>query len=464
MITGSPLLQNRFKRQKPILGGGRMKEKISKEVLEVLYIRQKIPTSEIGKLFDRTSGSICYWLKFYGIKPRVTAEAVKLFVKKKKIKIPKEELIELYKKKKLVPSKIAKVFDCKMTTILNRLREYKIKVRPSNGNFVKIAKEELIELYIKQGLTTFEISEKYNCCQATIWKRLKRFGIKVRPPRSPNPYVPDKETLLELYVKKRLSSWELEKLHGFSRSTVHRKLRAYGIKTRSPACAQMVHSRKDFSGDLLEKAYLIGFRLGDLRVRTGGENSETISIECGTTKEEQLQLIKNMFKRYSTPWISKKNKRGAKSIGVGLPLSFSFLLSKVAPDWIFNKEEPFFSFLAGFTDAEGYIGVLKRGAVYALGNYDKELLERIRETLIKFGISCRKLYLGARKGYVMSEGYVHNGDYWSLRISKKVDLLKLLNTLSPYTWHLAKVSALNLAIEDIEARNRKFGNINMNTA
>ncbi|MFA4854977.1 MAG: hypothetical protein WC634_00110 [archaeon] len=199
-----------------------MKAEISKEVLEELYTRQKRPTSEIGKLFDRTAGSICYWLKFYGIKPRTTAEAVKLFVKKKKIKIPKEDLIELYEKRKLAPSEIAKVFDCKMTTILNRLREYKIKTKPSNGRFVKITKKELIELYIKQGLTTFEIAEKYNCCQATIWKRLKQFGIKARLPRSPNQNVPSKETLLELYGKKRLSSWEIEKLYGFSRSTVHR--------------------------------------------------------------------------------------------------------------------------------------------------------------------------------------------------------------------------------------------------
>jgi len=237
----------------------------------------------------------------------------------------------------------------------------------------------------------------------------------------------------------------------------------YGIKTRTPAGAQMIYPRKDFSGNLLEKAYLIGFRIGDLRARTGGKNSETISIECGTTKEEQLQLIQSMFQKYSTLWISKKNKRGAKSIGVGLPLSFSFLLSKVAPDWIFQKEDVFFSFLAGFTDAEGHIGISKGQAVYALGNYDKALLEKILETLPKFGIKCRKLCLGARKGYVTREGYVHNGDYWSLVISKKFYLVELLNSLKPYIQHRAKTRALNAAISNIDERNRRFGNINMNT-
>ncbi len=459
--SGTPLFQNRFKRQKQNSIGGRVKVDISKGELEELYVRQKLPASEIGKLFDRTHSSICYWLKFYGIKPRTTSEAVKLFVKKKKIKIPKEDLVELYEKRKLAPSKIAKVFGCKMTTILNRLREYKIKVRPSNCRFVKMSKKELVELYTKQGLTTFEIAEKYNCCQATVWKRLKPFEIKARQPRSPSSNVPSKQTLLHLYAKKRLSTWEIEKQYGFSRSTVHRKLKEYGIKTRSQAASHFVYPRKDFNGDLLEKAYLIGFRLGDLRVRKGGKKSESVSVECGSTKEEQLVLIKNMFQKYAHVWISKKNKIGAKNIGATPPLSFRFLLSKVAPDWVFKKEDIFFSFLAGFTDAEGHIGIFRGNAVYALGNYDKVLLKRIRETLIKFGIKCRKLCLGERKGYVTREGYVHNGDYWNLQIGKKLYLIKLLNSLNPYIQHPAKIKALENAIANIDGRNIKFGNINM---
>lgn len=329
---------------------------------------------------------------------------------------------------------------------------------------VDISEEELEELYSKKKFTTYQIAEIFNCCQATVWKRLRQFGIRARTPYELYAHVPSKQELINLYIKNKLSTWQIEKQHGFSRGTVHRKLKEYGIKTRSRAVSHFIYPRKEFGGDLTEKSYLIGFRIGDLRVRKMYKNSETISVECGTTKEEQLDLIQGLFQKYARVWISKKNKRGAKNIGANLPLSFSFLLSKVAPPWVFKKEEVFFSFLAGFTDAEGYIGIFRGNAVYALGNYDKKLLERIRRTLIKFGIKCRKLSLGGRKGYVTREGYVHNGDYWSLQMTKKIYLLKLLNTLNPYIQHPAKVKALDLAIANIDERNRKFGNINMGTS
>ena len=125
-----------------------------------------------------------------------------------------------------------------------------------------------------------------------------------------------------------LSIWEIEKQFGLPRSTVHSKLKEYGIKTRTLAASHFVHYRKDFSGGPAEKAYLTGFRIGDLRVRKPYKNSETIAVECGSTIKEQLDLIKQLFRKYAPVWVSKKNKIGAKNIGVSLPLSFDFLLSK----------------------------------------------------------------------------------------------------------------------------------------
>src|SRR3989344_3026856 len=273
------------------------KPKISKGELEELYLGQKLPMSKLAERFDCAKNTIGYWMNFYGVKPRTTSEAVKLFVKDKKVDILKGELIDLYKNKRLLPSKIAEKYNCKLCTILDRLKEYGIKIRPSNGTKLKITKKELKDLYEKQKLSTFEIAERYNCCQATIWKRLGSFGIKARTPHSLNSNVPSKQELIKFYIDKGLSTWAIEKQFGFSRGTVHRKLKEYGIKTRSRAVSHFIHPRKDFSGDLTEKAYLIGFRLGDLRVRKMYKNSETISVECGTTKDEQLDLIKEQFQK-----------------------------------------------------------------------------------------------------------------------------------------------------------------------
>ncbi|MFH1240277.1 MAG: hypothetical protein V1672_03595 [Candidatus Diapherotrites archaeon] len=438
-----------------------MRVEISKDELEDRYVRQKLPMSKLAKKLGCTPNTISYWMNLYGIKSRTTSEAVKLFVKDKKIKLPKKELFDLYVKKKQSPSKIAKKYNCEICTILNRLREYKIKIRSSSKINVKITKSQLKLFYEKEKLTTYEIAEKFNCCQASIWKRLKQFGIKTRTSHSLNSNVPKKQDLIKLYVNKGLSTWAIEKQFGFSRSTVYRKLKAYGLEPRTMASSHIVHLRQDFSGDLIEKAYLIGFRVGDLRVRKMYKNSETISVECGSTKEEQLELIKALFQKYAPVWITKENKIGARNIGVNLPLTFSFLLDKVAADWVFENEKHFFSFLAGFTDAEGHIGILNDKAIYSLGNYDEELLRKIRKTLFKHGIECRKLFISAKKGYVTHEGYVHNGDYWVLQINRKLYLLKLFQSLKSYIKHSAKIKALNGAVENITERNRKFGNINM---
>ena len=142
-----------------------------------------------------------------------------------------------------------------------------------------------------------------------------------------------------------------------------------------------------------------------------------------------------------------------------MPLSFDFLLSKIAPEWAFEKEDAFFSFLAGFTDAEGSIGIPANGAAaYQVGNYDKILLEKIKRTLKCYGIDSPKLYLGTRKGFVAKNGYVQNGDYWHLHISKKAHLYTLLVALKPYIKHPNKVPALKRAIQNIEERNRLYGN------
>ena len=50
------------------------------------------------------------------------------------------------------------------------------------GKKKDISKNQLKNLYEKQKLTSFQIAEKLGCCQATIWKRLKEFKIKLRLP------------------------------------------------------------------------------------------------------------------------------------------------------------------------------------------------------------------------------------------------------------------------------------------
>ena len=266
-----------------------------------------------------------------------------------------------------------------------------------------------------------------------------------------------KELLEDLYINKHFSTWKIAKILGCARSTVYAKAILFRIPVRTRAESHIIYPRKDFSRDLVEKAYLIGFRIGDLRVRKFYKNSETIKLDCGSTKSEQIDLIKSLFSSYGRVWIGKPNRQGAIQIECFLNASFRFLLSKESPEWIFNIKKYFFSFLAGFTDAEGTIFISDNQAHYALGNYDLPLLQNIKSGLDKFAIKTPKITCHKRKGLIGSFGYKYNHDYWTLSVNRKVDLMKLFSYIGPRLKHKNRLKQMKIAVENIEERNRLYG-------
>jgi len=439
----------------------RRKTNISKKELSNLYLGKKLNYKQLTNHFNCSRSTISYWLRKYKIKIRNSSQTMKLFVNRPE-KISRKELYDLYVIQKTNPSKIAKKHNCKYDTIIRKLRKYGFSNKFSKGKKVEISKKELIKLYLNKKLTTYDIAEKLGCCQATVWKRLKIYNIKRRNPHDNCYYnIPSKKLLKKLYISQKLSNWEIERKYGYSRSTVYRKLKEYGF-IKSRAEAHRIYPRKDFSGDLIEKAYLIGFKIGDLRARKIWENSETIHVDCGTTIKEQINLIKNLFEKYGRVWTKKIKSRtdGCLQMEAYLNDSFSFLLDKNPPEWIFRNKKYFFPFLAGFTDAEGSISITKQNqAYYSLVNQDKNLLKRIRNKLLNVGIISPKLYLGSKKGSPIIDGnniYYSNKDCWSLRINRKNYLFELLENLEPYLKHGKKVNNLKLAKTNILERNRRL--------
>jgi hypothetical protein len=320
---------------------------------------------------------------------------------------------------------------------------------------IQITKEELVSLYEKEKLTTFQIAKKIGCCQATIWKKLNKYNIKPRLPGAERIKI-SKEQIKELYINKKLSTWKIEKETNIPRGTIHRKLKEFGLVARDRSDSHIIHKRKDFSGDLMEKAYLIGFRIGDLGVRRIWPNSKTICIASGSTIKEQIDLIESLFRRYGKVRI-KTTKNNKTNIWVGLNNSFDFLLSKEVPVWIKINDKYFISFLAGFTDAEGSFFIASNMASYSIGNYDKKILELISKKLNNLLIICRGPYEGKTKKYVNPQGYGHNQNYFNIRVNRKDSLLKLFSILKPYIRHKNKIEALKKAENNINMRNEQYG-------
>lgn len=275
-----------------------------------------------------------------------------------------------------------------------------------------------------------------------------------------------------LYEKQRKSSTQIAKIYSCSSTTILNRLREYCIKTKDISEAHIKYPKKDFSGDLIEKAYLIGFRIGDLHVRKYEQNGQIISVECASTHPEQITLIHGLFKKYGYVRINPSNGKRVIRIQCALNPSFNFLLKKEdrIESWILSSDELFFVFLAGYMDAEGDIGVYSKNvASLRIGTYDKNILSQIQNKLVNKGITST-LILDRPKGSKVNlpkedrytnKKYKTKHDFWRLAVYKKKDLLKLFNRITPYFRHPRMKRGLLKARQNIYWRNQKFGNLRM---
>jgi len=99
---------------------------ITPKKIKQLYETKKISSPKIAKIYNCTPEYIRHLLRKYKIRIRTKSGARKLLFN---ISIPKEKLRTLYLKEKLPSSEIAKKFDCSPSLIIKKLREYYIPVR-----------------------------------------------------------------------------------------------------------------------------------------------------------------------------------------------------------------------------------------------------------------------------------------------------------------------------------------------
>lgn len=322
--------------------------------------------------------------------------------------------------------------------------------------------DELGILYLKDNLPLHKIAKKLGFSARTIQIKCNECNIKLRKPGVIPPKI-NAEELKNLYLNKRMSSRKIADIYKCSYSYIDSKIKLLDIPRRNLSTAHIITNRNNFSGDLKEKAYLIGFRIGDLRVRKMYKNSETILVDCGSTKPKQIELIKNLFQKYGRVWTGKPKGNNKVQIECSLNESFSFLIEKPNkfPEWTMDKNRLALSIIGGFIDAEGsfFIGKNKQAA-FSIGNYNLEILNQINTKLQNLGYSTR-LFGGVKKGYTGKDGYSHRSDYWILTITKKKDLKLFTNKIIPYLRHKDRISCAMRVLKNIEVRNLKYGFIGM---
>lgn len=300
----------------------------------------------------------------------------------------------------------------------------------------------LKDIYLNRKLSTYKTGALLHCDPKTVFYWLRKHNIPTRPIYKGEITA---NILFNLYINKKLSLKKIGKMYKMSSAGILKRMKKLNIPRRTSWEAN-TSAKIPFCGPIKEKAYLIGFRIGDLGVRTPSKVTQSVLVGSNTTKNDQATLIKNLFKKYSKVWISK-SKNGIISISALLHKSFNFLVPKkdCIEKWILKNRNLMLFFMAGYIDAEGSFGVYDNRGKFRIGSYDKNILASMSGFLNKNNI---KNILNLERKL----GKKQNGDFWRLTINDGYSLFKFHNLIADKIRHNKRKADFQLVIENIHSR------------
>ena len=158
-----------------------------------------------------------------------------------------KEIKKLYIKGGLSTYQIGEKLGVNHNTINRRLKRQGIKVQNKKIRD-DLDDEEIRRLYIEEGLSTIQIGEKLGTNYNTINKRLKRQGIKLQNKRIRDDL--DDEKIRKLYIEEGLSTTQIGEKLETSHMTINRRLKKQGIKVQDKRI------RDDLNDKEIKKLYI----------------------------------------------------------------------------------------------------------------------------------------------------------------------------------------------------------------
>src|SRR5258708_20300317 len=192
-----------------------------------------------------------------------------------------------------------------------------------------ICEADLIRLYCDEGLSLSEVARQLGWSPSAIYSRLVALGIARRKAWARNAVEADAAELRRLYSDEGLSLSAVAGRYGCALTTIWRRLQAAGVQCREGG-SEPKYARTDFSGDLAEKAYLVGFRLGDLHVAM--EGTRTIVVKCTSTRREQVELFRDLFGKYGHVYSDEPTKGHRKRQSIGMEVRLNTTFSSLLPN------------------------------------------------------------------------------------------------------------------------------------
>ncbi len=300
----------------------------------------------------------------------------------------------------------------------------------------KLTSGELANLYLARRMSIHQLARTTGFSRRTISRWLRQSGIPYRTQGETNEMLrrhalPAKETLERLYLEQRLSSSQIGERLGGTGSWVLGLLQRYDIRRRTTSEAGIEFVKTPFSNDPAERAYLLGFRAGDLHARKDGNQ---VRIGTSTTHPSMWNLIQSLFHNYGRVNKSPSRLRNDFECPVYgyLDSTFEFLINKPSrvPEEISRNPTLFLGFLAGYIDAEGNFRIYCDDGRCAysvrVNSEDEGILRDIKAALSSLGYHPY-FRLERRRGFYKGRNY--RRDVWQLAMFRKDEILDLLQNL-----------------------------------
>ncbi|OGG58983.1 hypothetical protein A2765_03865 [Candidatus Kaiserbacteria bacterium RIFCSPHIGHO2_01_FULL_56_24] len=259
------------------------------------------------------------------------------------------------------------------------------------------------------------------------------------------------DTLRVLYAKKNWSPRKIGARFGCDAVTIRSRLKEAGILLKTKSAAQTRYPKYDFSGTDTQRAYILGFRYGDLNVYRPQATSEILVVRCHSTHVAQEIVFTQIFKRYGKITFS----RNARSTHMNcyLNMSFSFLLEKYnerEQKWLLVDRNRMRAFIAGYVDAEGTFGLNQGRGRFKIDSYDVAILQDVHQFLLGQGIRSKlRLILG--KG-ITRWGQPWRSDLWRLTVNEAGSLEMLIHAILPYCIHSKRLRDAKIVLTNIRQR------------
>jgi transposase len=148
---------------------------LNKSVLKRLCVKEGKSSKEVAEILSCSYGTVLKRCKEYGIPLR--GQRIE--------GLTKTLLRKLYVKEGKTTREIGKFLGCSFDTVRTGCKKFGIPLRNPGSKKVKIDELTLRRLYIKEDKSMTEIAKIFDCSVSTIYQRVKRFGLKKKNQKKP---------------------------------------------------------------------------------------------------------------------------------------------------------------------------------------------------------------------------------------------------------------------------------------